>query len=119
MRCHSVCSFFSPSREVQFSVVAMLKLATDCPPGVTRTSASLPRFPTRITLYTLPMSRHLFSSNSAALPSRLCVRVYWYLGVLKEFDRSHLDREITRPLDHHVSVTGEVSSPPSLAACRG
>jgi hypothetical protein len=35
MRCHSVCSFFSPSFDVQFSVVAMLKLATDWPPGVT------------------------------------------------------------------------------------
>src|SRR6188474_2858118 len=59
MRCHSVCSFFSPSFEVQFSVVAMLKLATDWPPGVTRTSASLPRLPIKITLFTLPMSRPL------------------------------------------------------------
>ena len=34
MRCHSVCSCFSPSFDVQFSVVAMLKLATGAPPGV-------------------------------------------------------------------------------------
>src|SRR3954468_5375171 len=64
MRCHSVCSFFSPSFDVQFSVVAMLKLATDCPPGVTRTSASLPRLPTRITLFTLPIARPLFYTYS-------------------------------------------------------
>ena len=47
--------------DVQFSVVAMLKLATDCPPGVYLTSASRPRLPTRITLFTLPMARRYLS----------------------------------------------------------
>src|SRR5262245_13037981 len=39
----------------------MLKLATAAPPGVYRTSASRPRLPTRITLFTLPMARRYLS----------------------------------------------------------
>src|ERR1700712_5749956 len=54
-RCHSVFSLRSPvalSRQV--SDVAMLKLAIGRPSCVRRISGSLPRFPTRITLFTLP-----------------------------------------------------------------
>src|SRR5215471_11162277 len=54
-RCHSVFSLRSPvalSRHV--SEVATLKLAIGRPSWVRRISGSLPRFPTRITLFTLP-----------------------------------------------------------------
>src|SRR6476620_998635 len=55
MLCHWVFSLASPSLLVNFSVVAMLKLATAEPPAVKRITASLPRLPTRIALLTLPM----------------------------------------------------------------
>src|ERR1700761_1717956 len=69
-RCHSVFSLRSPvalSRQV--SEVAMLKLAIGRPSWVRRISGSLPRFPTRITLFTLPAiaalhSRQLLASIS-------------------------------------------------------
>src|SRR5215470_16296549 len=54
-RCHSVFSLRSPvalSRQV--SDVATLKLAIGRPSWVRRISGSLPRLPTRITLFTLP-----------------------------------------------------------------
>src|SRR3954466_6311701 len=54
-RCHSVFSLRSPeflSRQV--SEVATLRLTIGRPSWVRRTSGSLPRLPTRITLLTLP-----------------------------------------------------------------
>src|ERR1700720_2249441 len=54
-RCHSVFSLRSPvplSRQV--SEVAILRLAIGRPSCVRRISGSLPRLPTRITLFTLP-----------------------------------------------------------------
>jgi hypothetical protein len=39
----------------QTSVVAMLIVETAAPPGVYRNSASRPRLPTRMTLFTLPI----------------------------------------------------------------
>src|SRR5882757_908509 len=54
-RCHSVFSLRSPvplSRQV--SEVAMERFAIGRPSCVRRISGSLPRFPTRITLFTLP-----------------------------------------------------------------
>src|ERR1700748_351163 len=54
-RCHSVFSLRSPvflSRQV--SDVATLRLAIGRPSWVRRISGSLPRFPTKITLFTLP-----------------------------------------------------------------
>src|SRR5882724_3593658 len=54
-RCHSVFSLRSPvvlSR--QLSEVATLRLAIGRPSWVRRISGSLPRLPTRITLFTLP-----------------------------------------------------------------
>src|SRR4051794_3354432 len=63
-RCHSVFSLRSPvvlSR--QFSDVAMLRLAIGRPSCVRRISGSLPRFPTRITLFTLPAIAALHSTG--------------------------------------------------------
>src|SRR6267378_4183115 len=54
MRCHSVRSCFWPALSVHASLVATVKFATACPPGVYRTSGSRPRLPTRMTLLTLP-----------------------------------------------------------------
>src|SRR5580704_10880664 len=54
-RCHSVFSLRSPealSRQV--SEVATVRLATRSPELRVRISGSLPRFPTKITLLTLP-----------------------------------------------------------------
>src|SRR5919206_2170317 len=62
-RCHSVFSLRSPvflSRQV--SEVAMLKLAIGRPSWVRRISGSLPRFPTRMTLLTLPAIAALHSN---------------------------------------------------------
>src|SRR6266853_5107400 len=53
-RCHSVRSCFWPALSVHASLVATVKFATACPPGVYRTSGSRPRLPTRMTLLTLP-----------------------------------------------------------------
>src|SRR5882724_5803662 len=61
-RCHSVFSLRSPlflSRQV--SEVATLRLAIGRPSCVRRISGSLPRFPTRITLFTLPAIAALHS----------------------------------------------------------
>src|SRR5882724_6037162 len=63
-RCHSVFSLRSPeflSRQV--SEVAMLRLAIGRPSCVRRISGSLPRFPTRITLFTLPAIAALHSKK--------------------------------------------------------
>src|SRR4029077_16204601 len=62
-RCHSVFSLRSPvALSRQLSDVATLRFAIGRPSWVRRISGSLPRFPTRITLFTLPAI--------AALPSR-------------------------------------------------
>src|SRR3954451_10736049 len=54
-RCHSVFSLRSPvALSRQLSEVATFKLAIGRPSWVRRISGSLPRFPTRITLFTLP-----------------------------------------------------------------
>src|SRR5512138_2965966 len=65
-RCHSVFSLRSPvflSRQV--SEVATLRLAIGRPSWVRRISGSLPRFPTRITLFTLPAIAALHASQIA------------------------------------------------------
>src|SRR5512137_755110 len=64
MRCHSVSSFFSPSRPLKVSVVATLNLATGVPVPVKRSSASLPRLPTRITRFTVPIESSFLLSRS-------------------------------------------------------
>src|SRR5437879_5473078 len=66
-RCHSVFSLRSPvvlSRQV--SEVATLRLAIGRPSCVRRISGSLPRFPTRITLFTLPAIAVLHSKITAS-----------------------------------------------------
>src|SRR5215475_16189393 len=66
-RCHSVFSLRSPvvlSRHD--SEVATLRLAIGRPSWVRRISGSLPRFPTRITLFTLPAIATLHAGNAAA-----------------------------------------------------
>src|SRR4029078_12827202 len=71
MRCHCVSSRFWPSLSVNFSVVAMLTVATGVPPAVNRISASRPRLPTRIALFTLPMLRSVLRGTAlVALPDR-------------------------------------------------
>src|SRR5438876_8912235 len=63
-RCHSVFSLRSPlflSRQV--SEVATLRLAIGRPSWVRRISGSLPRFPTKITLFTLPAIATLRARN--------------------------------------------------------
>src|SRR4030095_7469264 len=70
-RCHSVFSLRSPvplSRQV--SDVAMLRLAIGRPSCVRRISGSLPRLPTRITLFTLPAIAALHSISPAKIPVR-------------------------------------------------
>src|SRR5882724_10084818 len=53
MLCHSARSCHSPALSLKRSLVARLNFATGTPLGVYLTSGSLPRFPTRITLFTL------------------------------------------------------------------
>src|SRR3954447_10669800 len=61
-RCHSVFSLHSPvALSRQLSEVATLRLAIGRPSWVRRISGSLPRFPTRITLFTLPAIAALHS----------------------------------------------------------
>src|SRR5215472_8802402 len=60
MLCHSVRSCHSPALSLYRSLVARLNLATGTPLGVNLTSGSLPRFPTRITLFTLFAMRDHF-----------------------------------------------------------
>src|SRR6266481_10076360 len=61
-RCHSVFSLRSPvALSRQLSEVATLRLAIGRPSWVRRISGSLPRFPTRITLFTLPAIAALHS----------------------------------------------------------
>src|SRR5438552_15546727 len=52
-RCHSVFSCFSPFCEFHCLLVASEKVATPLPSVVERTSGSLTRFPTCITLFRL------------------------------------------------------------------
>src|SRR5580692_2848542 len=66
-RCHSVFSLRSPvalSRQV--SEVAIDRLAIGRPSWVRRISGSLPRLPTRITLFTLPAIVALHSPRDYA-----------------------------------------------------
>src|SRR5882724_9042918 len=63
-RCHSVFSLRSPvALSRQLSEVATLRLAIGRPSCVRRISGSLPRFPTRITLFTLPAIAALHSCH--------------------------------------------------------
>src|SRR5690242_1968623 len=63
-RCHSVFSLRSPvALSRQLSEVATLRLAMARPSWVRRISGSLPRFPTRITLFTLPAIATLHAAN--------------------------------------------------------
>jgi hypothetical protein len=66
--CHSVFSLRSPdalSRQV--SEVAIRRFTTGSPFPVRRTSGSLPRLPTRITLFTLPAMEHSIITCSRPL----------------------------------------------------
>src|SRR4051812_23606619 len=56
-RCHSVRSWRWPPLSLKTSLVAMLRLHTGRLLGVYLSSGSAPRFPTRITLFTLPIVR--------------------------------------------------------------
>src|SRR5882672_10328439 len=70
-RCHSVFSLRSPvalSRQV--SEVATLRLAIGRPSWVRRISGSLPRFPIRITLFTLPAIAALHARNYCHRPGQ-------------------------------------------------
>ncbi len=54
-RCHSVCSLRSPlALSFQLSEVATVKLTIFIPDCALRISGSFPRFPTNVTLFTLP-----------------------------------------------------------------
>src|ERR1700750_2763627 len=67
-RCHSVFSLRSPvALSRQLSEVATLRLAIGRPSWVRRISGSLPRFPTKITLFTLPAIAALHSLTSLTL----------------------------------------------------
>src|SRR6478735_9223860 len=82
-RCHSVFSLRSPvALSRQFSEVATLRLAIGRPSWVRRISGSLPRFPTRITLFTLPAiaalhSRKLCIGQSPSYPLGPRHRLPW------------------------------------------
>src|SRR5271166_2307575 len=66
-RCHSVFSLRSPvALSRQLSEVATLRFAIGRPSWVRRISGSLPRFPTRITLFTLPAITALHSRKILA-----------------------------------------------------
>src|SRR5580692_10631129 len=68
-RCHSVFSLRSPvALSRQDSEVATLRLAIGRPSCVRRISGSLPRFPTRITLFTLPAIAALHSRHHCTGP---------------------------------------------------
>src|ERR687887_642965 len=56
-RCHSVRSWRWPPLSLKTSLVAMLRLHTGRLLGVYFSSGSAPRFPTKITLFTLPIVR--------------------------------------------------------------
>src|SRR5215471_409830 len=55
-RCHSVRSWRCPDLSLNTSVVAMRRLQSGRLDGVYLSSGSAPRFPTRMTLFTLPMA---------------------------------------------------------------
>src|SRR6201992_835957 len=95
-RCHSVFSLRSPvalSRQV--SEVAMLRLAIGRPSWVRRISGSLPRFPTRITLFTLPaiavLQSHFFGRRPYTLvclprlPALPVIPIYSNFGGMFQF----------------------------------
>src|SRR5580704_16155698 len=74
-RCHSVFSLRSPvALSRQLSDVATLRLAIGRPSWVRRISGSLPRFPTRITLFTLPAIAALHSLHNERRPYTLADR---------------------------------------------
>src|SRR5262249_23693634 len=58
--CHSVACCFSPFAPTQVLDVARENLVTAFPFGVKRVSGSLPRFPIRITLFTISFSFRSF-----------------------------------------------------------
>src|SRR6202171_2982589 len=73
-RCHSVFSLRSPvALSRQLSEVATLRLAIGRPSWVRRISGSLPRFPTRITLFTLPAIATLRHRKSLQPPDAQAV----------------------------------------------
>src|SRR5450631_2548479 len=75
-RCHSVFSLRSPvALSRQLSEVATLRLAIGRPSWVRRISGSLPRFPTRITLFTLPAIATLRHRKITGLAGRLSPRL--------------------------------------------
>src|SRR5215510_7028997 len=60
-RCHSVRSWRCPDLSLNTSVVAMRRLQSGRLDGVYFSSGSAPRFPTRMTLFTLPMAALLLA----------------------------------------------------------
>src|SRR5882724_12044119 len=87
MLCHSARSCHSPALSLNRSLVARLNFATGTPLGVYLTSGSLPRFPTRITLFTLfgivCLRERLAFSNSGAEVCARCSKStfrpeHWY-----------------------------------------
>src|ERR1035438_1814341 len=66
MLCHSVRSCQLPSLSLKRSFVAMENLATGMPPCVNFTSGSLPRFPMRMTLFTLFIDQNSFEMLTIA-----------------------------------------------------
>src|SRR5215813_11746072 len=104
-RCHSVFSLRSPvalSRQV--SDVATLKFAIGRPSWVRRISGSLPRFPTRITLFTLPAIATLHACIAAK--GRRCAR---------SFRRGRLGAKILVSADLYACDHVEAGKPPWLS----
>src|SRR5688572_6688348 len=79
MLCHSVTSFLSPVvLSLYVSDVAMVKFATDAPFSRLRTSGSLPKRPTRMTLFTPDISKHfrfqIIDSAPATIPANFLLQ---------------------------------------------
>src|SRR5215213_7614558 len=88
--CHSVRSLRSPEAlSFQFSEVAILKLTTGSPELSRRTSGSLPRLPTRMTLFTLPA---MGASPLHAFPQKKDIEsvLHLFCVIRKRFWRSWL-----------------------------
>src|SRR5499427_6702103 len=95
-RCHSVFSLRSPEfLSRQLSDVATLSCTIGRPSWVRRTSGSLPRLPTRITLLTLPAMTILHAAN-----------------------RRRALRQPRHAAGHHKGAAGDLTPfPQSFAAC--
>src|SRR5580658_9147138 len=77
-RCHSVFSFRSPlALSRQDSEVATDRFTTGSPLVMRRTSGSLPRLPTKITLLTLPAIACLHYQRATLDESRLPAPCRW------------------------------------------